>query len=50
MAVSKLELLLGPFIQSIKSINLKFTSKLCVMTVKYDAKFEKELLVSSKLT
>ena len=49
MAVSKLELLLGPFIQSIKSINLKFTSKLCVMTGKYDAKFEKELTCQFKI-
>ena len=31
-----------PFIQSRKCINLKFTEELCVMTMKDDAKFEKE--------
>ena len=31
-------------------MSLKFTGQLCVMTMKNDGKFEKELLVSSKLT
>ena len=43
MKVSKLGLLLSPFIQSRKSMSLKFTWKLCVMKMKNDAKFEKEL-------
>ena len=43
MKVSKLGLLLSPFIQTIKCMSLKFTGELCVMTMKYDAKFEKEL-------
>ena len=41
--VSKLWLLLGPFIQSRKCINLKFTRALCVMTMKNDKNFEKKL-------
>ena len=36
-------LLLGPFIQSRKRMNLKFRGELCVMTMKNDAKFEQEL-------
>ena len=48
--VSKLWLLLGHFIQSRKCISLKFTRVLCVMTMKNDTKFEKELTVCIKLT
>ena len=48
--VSKLGHLWGPFIQKREFMSLKFTGELCVMTMKNDAKFEKELLVSSKLT
>ena len=36
--VSKLGLLLGPFIQSRKYMSLKFTRVLCVMTMKNDNK------------
>ena len=42
-------LLWGTLIPSRKGMSLKFTGKLCVMTMKKDAKFEKEL-TSSKLT
>ena len=31
-------------------MSIKFTGKLCVMTMKNDAKIEEELLASSKLT
>ena len=48
--VWKLELSLGPFTQSWKCMILKFTGELCSMTMKNDAKFEKEWPVSSKLT
>ena len=41
--VSKVGILLGPSVQSRKSMSLKFTGELCVMTVKKDAIFEKEL-------
>ena len=41
--VSKLGLLLGPFIQSRKCMSLRFTGELCVMKMKNDSKFEKEL-------
>ena len=41
--VLKWGLLLGPFIQSRKCMSLKYTGELCVMTVKNDPKFEKEL-------
>ena len=41
--VSKLGLLLGPFIQSKKCVCLKFTRVLCVMTMKNYTKFEKKL-------
>ena len=41
--VSKLEHLLGPFIQSRKCMSLTFIGKLCLMIKKNDAKFEKEL-------
>ena len=47
--VSKLGLSLGPFIQSIKCVSLKFTGELCVMTMKNDAKFEKELTCQFKI-
>ena len=40
--VSKLALLLGPFIQSRKFMSLKSTGELCVVTMKNDAKFEKK--------
>ena len=41
--VSKLGLLLGIFIRSKKCMSLKFTGKLCVIKMKNDTKFEKEL-------
>ena len=41
--VSKLGLLLVPYIQSRNCMSLKFTGELCVMTMKNYAKFEKEL-------
>ena len=47
--VSKLGLLLGPFIQSKKCISLKFTGELYVMTIKNDAKFEEELTCRFKI-
>ena len=47
--VSKLGLLLGPFIQSRKCMSLKFTGELCVMTMNNDAKFEKELTCQFKI-
>ena len=34
---------MGLFIQSRKWMNLKFTRKLCAMTMNNDAKFEEEL-------
>ena len=43
MKISKFGLLLGPFMQSRKCMSLKLTGKLCVKTMKKDAKFEKEL-------
>ena len=46
--VSKLRLLLGPFIQSKKCMTLKFTGELCIMTIKNDAKFEEELTCQFK--
>ena len=46
---SKLGLLWGTFIPSRISMSLKFIRELCVMTMKKDARFEKEL-TSSKLT
>ena len=50
MKVSKLGLLLGPFIQSRKCImSLKFTGELCVITMKNDAKFEEELTCQFKI-
>ena len=41
--MSKLEELWGTFTQSRKCRSLKFTGELCVMTMKNNAKFEKEL-------
>ena len=41
MKVSKLGLLLGPFMESRKFMSLKLTGKLCVKTMKKDTKFEK---------
>ena len=46
--VLKLGLLLDPFIQSRKCMILKFTRVLCVMTMKIDAKYEKELTCQFK--
>ena len=46
---SKLELLWGAFIPNRKCMSLKFIGELCLMKMKKDAKFEKEL-TSSKLT
>ena len=43
MKFSKLGLSLDLFIQSRKSMGLKLTGELCVMTIKNDAKFEIEL-------
>ena len=40
LKVSKLQLWLDSFIQSIKRMSLKFTEELCVMTMKNDAKLE----------
>ena len=37
-----------PFIQSRKCMSLKFTGEFCVMTMKNDAKFEKELTCQFK--
>ena len=34
---------IGTFVQSRKGMTLKFTEKLCVMTMKNNAKFEEEL-------
>ena len=47
--VSKLGLLLGPFIQSRKCMSLKFTGELCVMTMRNDAKFEEDLTCQFKI-
>ena len=41
--VSKQELRWEPFVQSRKCMSLKFTEKLCVMTMKNDTKIEEEL-------
>ena len=41
--VSKLELWWDPFVQSRKCMSLKFTEKLCVMTMKNNAEFEEKL-------
>ena len=47
--VSKLELLWDRFIQSTKYMSLKFTRELCVMEMKDDEKFEKELTCQFKI-
>ena len=47
--VSKLGLWWDSFIQSRKCMRLKFIGKLCVMTVKNDGKFEKELTCQFKI-
>ena len=44
-----LGLSLSPFIQSRKYMSLKLTGELCVMTMKNDAKFEKELTCQFKI-
>ena len=49
LKVSKLGLWWDPFIQSWKCISLKFPEELCVMTMKNDAKFEKELTCHFKI-
>ena len=49
LKVSKLGLWWDPLIQSRKSMSLKFTEELCVMTMKNDAKFEKELTCQFKI-
>ena len=49
LKVSKLGLWWDPLILKIKSMNLKSTEELCVMTIKNDPKFEEELTFS-KLT
>ena len=43
LKVSKLSYWCDPLIQSRKSVSLKSTEKLCVLTMKNDAKFEEEL-------
>ena len=43
LKVSKLGLWGDPFVQSRKGMTLKFTEELCVITMKNNAKFEKEL-------
>ena len=46
--VSKLGLLRGTFIQSRNCMSIKFTGELCVMIMKNDEKFEKELTCQIK--
>ena len=41
--MSKLGLSCDPFVESRKAKPLKFTEKLCVITMKSNAKFEEEL-------
>ena len=43
LEVSNLGLWWDPFVQSRKDVTLKFTEELCVMTMKKNAKFDKEL-------
>ena len=47
--VSKMGLLLGLFIQSRTCMSLKFTGELCVMIMKKDVKFVKELTCQFKI-
>ena len=49
LKVSKLGLWWDLLIQSRKSMRLKFTEELCVMTMKNDAKFEEELTCCFKI-
>ena len=49
LQVSKLGLWWDPFVQSWKCACLKFTVELCVMTMKNDVKFEKELTCKFKI-
>ena len=48
--MSKLGLWWDPLIQSRKSMSLKFTEELCVMTMKNNAKFEEELTCRFKIS
>ena len=48
--VSKLEFWWDPLVQSRKCMTLKFTEKLCVMTMKNDIKLKRNWLVILKLT
>ena len=47
--VSKVELWWDPFIQSRKYVSLKFTEKLCIMTMKNDTKIEEKLTCRLKI-
>ena len=49
LKVSKLELWWDSFIQSRKSMSLKFTGEISVMTMKKDAKLEEELTCCVKI-
>ena len=49
LKVSKLVYWWDPLIQGRKSVSLKSTEKLCVMTMKNDAKFEGELTCHFKI-
>ena len=49
LKVSKLGLRRGPFLQSRKCMNLRFTEEFCVMTMKNDTKFEEELTCHFKI-
>ena len=40
---------MGPFIQSRKYMSLKLRGELCIMTMKNDAKFEKEFTCQFKI-
>ena len=48
LKVSKLGLWWDPFVQSRKSMTLKFAEKLCAMTMKNDTKIEEELTYNFK--
>ena len=47
--VSKLELWWDPFVQSWKCMSLKYTEKLCVMTMENDTKIDEELTCRFKI-
>ena len=49
LKVQKLGLCWDRFIQSRKCMSLKFTGEFCVMTMKNDTKFEKELTCQFKI-